>query len=478
MFSSLNRNSARAFASSVLPTQELRQGLRQLGLADAGRAHEQERADGPLLVRKARAVAADGVGHGLNGPILTDYPLVQLGLHAQQLLLLALEHPLHGNTRPLRHDLGDVLRSNRLGNNRFLDGGSLRGEVVDGLLRRDHLAVAELRDLAVVARTLGRGRLDLVVLHLLAGRLQPGEDVLLLVPALHQLVALRIQLLQLGFQFLHLQGHALALDGLLLDLLLADGAVQVVDGLRHGVHLQLIAFLQATQDRDGFRGRGLIDHHHLEPALQGLVGLEVLLVFVQGGGADGAELAPRQGRLQDVGRVHRAGGTSRAHEGMDLVDEQDDFTGGVHDLLDDAFQTLFELTLIFRARDKGAHVQGIDLLGLQVLRHVAGDDVLGDTLRNGGLAHARFTHQDRVVLGPPGEDLEHPPDFVVPADDRVELPGGSPLVEVHCEPGKKSVLVVICHNRYLLFVRWVRSDSRPPIGQTAIHQMIFLSGDY
>ena len=187
----------------------------------------------------------------------------------------------------------------------------------------------------------------------------------------------------------------------------------------------LVALLQATQDRDGFRGGRLVDHHHLEPPLQGLVGLEVFLVFVQRGGADGAELAAG---------LHRAGGTSRAHEGMDLVDEQDDFAGGIHDLLHDAFQTLFELTLIFRARDKGAHVQGIDLLGLQVLRHVAGDDVLGDTLRNGGLAHARFTHQDRVVLGPPGEDLEHPPDFVVPADDRVELPGGSPLVEVHCEP--------------------------------------------
>ena len=196
----------------------------------------------------------------------------------------------------------------------------------------------------------------------------------------------------------------------------------------------LVTLLQAAQNRDGFRGRRLVHHDHLEAAFQGLVGLEVFLVLVQRGGADGAELATRKGRFEDVGRVHGARGTACAHEGMDFIDEQDDLAGGVDDFLHDAFQPFFELALVFRARDEGAHVQGIDLLGLQVLRHAAGDDILGDPFRDGGLAHARFTHEDRIVLGPSGQYLEHPADLVVPADDRVELSLGSPFVEVHCEP--------------------------------------------
>ena len=208
----------------------------------------------------------------------------------------------------------------------------------------------------------------------------------------------------------------------------------------------LVALLQATQDRDGLRRRRLVHHHHLEPPLQGLVGLEILLVLVQGGGADRAELATRQGRLQDVGRIHRTGRTPGAHQRMDLIDEQDDLAGGIHHFLHDPFEPLLEFTLIFRTRDEGAHVQGIHLLGLQVLRNVAGDDVLGDTLRDGGLAHARFTHEDRVVLGPPGEDLEHPPDLVVPADDRIQLPLGGPFVQIHCKTLQERVLIVICHS--------------------------------
>ena len=235
----------------------------------------------------------------------------------------------------------------------------------------------------------------------------------------------------------------------------------------------LVTLLQASQDRDGFRGRRLVDHDHLEPPLQGLVGLEVLLVFVQRGGADGAELAAGQGRLQDVGRVHRAGGASRAHERMDLVDEQDDLAGGVHDLLHDALQPLFEFTLVFRARDEGAHVQGVHLLGLQVLRHVAGHDVLGDPFGDRRLAHARFSHQDGVVLGSSGQYLEHPPDLVVPPDDRVELALGGTLVEVHCEPLQKRVFV-ICHSCSLLFARRVCSDSRPPDRANGYLQTLFL----
>ena len=54
----------------------LGQGLAQFGLAHAGGPEEDERADGPVGVLQAGAVAADGVGHGLDRLVLADQPLV------------------------------------------------------------------------------------------------------------------------------------------------------------------------------------------------------------------------------------------------------------------------------------------------------------------------------------------------------------------------------------------------------------------
>src|SRR2546426_55792 len=46
---------------------------------------------------------------------------------------------------------------------------------------------------------------------------------------------------------------------------------------------------------------------------------------------------------------------------------------------------------------------------------------LRQPLRDGRLAHAWLTDQARIVLGAPGEDLDHAADFFVPADDGIEF---------------------------------------------------------
>ena len=90
---------------------------------------------------------------------------------------------------------------------------------------------------------------------------------------------------------------------------------------------------------------------------------------------------------------------------MDFVDEQDNLTGAVHHFLYYALEAFLELTLIFRARDEGAHVQGIDFFRFQIFRHLPVYNVLGDALRDGGLAHAGLAHQDGVVLGSAGKNI-------------------------------------------------------------------------
>ena len=58
--------------------EELRQGLGQLGLADAGRTQEQERADRPVGVLQSGAAAADRVGDRVHGVVLVHHPEVDL----------------------------------------------------------------------------------------------------------------------------------------------------------------------------------------------------------------------------------------------------------------------------------------------------------------------------------------------------------------------------------------------------------------
>src|SRR5207302_10075304 len=141
----------------------------------------------------------------------------------------------------------------------------------------------------------------------------------------------------------------------------------------------------------------LTDLDRLEPALQGGVLLQVLAVFVKCGGADRLELAPGQHRLEDARRVDRAFGGTRTDEGVDLVDEQDDVAAGA-DLLEDLLQPLLEVTAVAATGDERAEVERVELLVLEVLRHLSLDDRLRQTFNDGGLADAGLTDEHRVVL--------------------------------------------------------------------------------
>ena len=81
---------------------------------------------------------------------------------------------------------------------------------------------------------------------------------------------------------------------------------------------------EAAQHQDGVLDRRLLDLHRLEAPLEGRVLLEVFLVLGPGGGGDGAQLAAREGRLEQVGRVAAALRAAGADDGVRLVDEEDD----------------------------------------------------------------------------------------------------------------------------------------------------------
>ena len=73
--------------------------------------------------------------------------------------------------------------------------------------------------------------------------------------------------------------------------------------------------------------------HLLEATLERGVLLDVLAVLVERRGADHAQLAAGQHRLEHVAGVHRrVAGRARADDGVQLVDERDDLAVGALDL--------------------------------------------------------------------------------------------------------------------------------------------------
>ena len=193
----------------------------------------------------------------------------------------------------------------------------------------------------------------------------------------------------------------------------------------------LVAFPQAAQDGDGVLHRGLTDVDLLEAPLQGRVLLDALAVLVQRGGANHAQLTACQHGLEHVPGVHGAlAGGSGTHDGVQLVDEGDDLALGVLDLVEDGLEALLELTAVLGPGNHRGQVQGDDLPPPEGVRHVTGDDALGEPLDDCGLADAGLTDEHRVVLGTPGQHLDDATDLGVPADDRIELAGPGPLGEI------------------------------------------------
>ena len=454
--------------------QVLGDGFGQFGLAHAGRPEEQERPERTVFIVQPGTRPAHGIGHGHHRVMLADDPLAQLLFHPQQLLALTFQHLGRGDAGPAFHHFGNLFGPHSLGHK----GLTLaRLGLAQRLFQRGDAAVLQLSGLGEVALALGLLQLGAGAVELLfqvaglfqavafglplcrhLGRLllQVGQ---FLVELFQAVLTGRVILFLQGFRFdLHLQDltvQRVQFFGLGIDLhpQPAGGFVHQVNRLvrqetvgdvavrqgsrRHkgrvaDAHtvVKLILLLDAAQDADRIFDRRLIDKDRLEATGQGRVLFHIFAVFIQRGRADAMQLTPGKRGLDQVGGIHRAVGFAGADKGVHLVDEKDDLAFGRLNLVQHGFQTLLELTAIFRAGDQGAHVQRHQLLVAKALGHVAIDDAQGQAFRNRGLADARLADQHRVVLGAARQNLHRAANLFVAPDDRVDLARGGGFGQV------------------------------------------------
>src|SRR5829696_344472 len=375
----------------LLAEEVLGESTGELGLADSCRTEEYKAADGALGVLYASPGAPDGLGHRPDRGLLSDDPLVQHALQAQETLGLFLDDVGRRDAGPLLQDARDILAGHLGGVGLAASGPALVLLVELGLELFDALLEAGGRLvvlgsygvflLAFEARYLLLDALDVDGRH---RRTEPhlGRRLVEEVYGLVRQEPVRyVAVAELGGRD----------DSVLRDL--------------HPV-VCLVTVPEAEEDRHRLVHRRLVDEHGLEAPLQGLVLLHVLAVLVERGRPDDLELATRERRLEHVRGVDSALRAASPHDGVELVDKQNDVFLLLLELLEHLLHPLLEVPAETGARDESAHVEREDALALERLRYVVRDDPLGESLGHRRLAHAGLTDQDRVVLRAAGENAD------------------------------------------------------------------------
>ena len=217
------------------------EGLRQLGLADAGGPEEEEGTDRAVRVRDTGTGADDRFGDLLDRLVLADDPLVEDFIQVEELLPLPFHQPLHRDAGPAFDNPGDFVLGDLVAEEGVLLAGlDLLLLLFQLLLEGGQLAVFQFGRLIEVVFPLGPLDLGGDLLDLLAEFGDAADGVLLVLPfGLHlgeTVLFFRQLLLQLG-QPLFGAGVLFLADGRLFDLQLDDMAGDLVQFGRHRVHL-------------------------------------------------------------------------------------------------------------------------------------------------------------------------------------------------------------------------------------------------
>ena len=187
--------------------------------------------------------------------------------------------------------------------------------------------------------------------------------------------------------------------------------------------VDFVALLEAAQNGDGILHAWFVNLHRLETTLQGRVLLDVFAIFVERGGSDAAQFPAGQLWLEQIGGIHRTFAGTGSDNGVQFVDKQNDLAFAGSDFLQKGLEPFFKFPAIFRSGEHAAEVHGNESFAHERFRDIARDDPPRQAFSDGGLAHAGFADEDRVVFAATTQDLHDTADFVIAADHRVDFSG-------------------------------------------------------
>ena len=138
-----------------------------------------------------------------------------------------------------------------------------------------------------------------------------------------------------------------------------EGLVRIPD-----VMVLLVPFPEPVENPQGILPGSRFHHYLLETPLKRPVVLDALPVFVERGSPDTLQFASGERRFEDVCRIESALRGTCSHDGMYLVNEENDIPlsfQALHELLD----TLLELSPVFGACHQRRHIERKDTLAVK-----------------------------------------------------------------------------------------------------------------
>ena len=184
--------------------------------------------------------------------------------------------------------------------------------------------------------------------------------------------------------------------------------------------MNLIPWLQSTENTDGVLWRWLINHNLLKSTLEGLVLLNVLAVLVVRRGTDASDLTTGQSRLQQIRSIHRTTGGAGTDHSVHLINEENNFALALGHLLQNALESLLEFATHSRTGDQCTEIKADQAArGLHAIGNVSIDHSLGNALGNRSLTYARIADENRIVFRTTRQDLNGTTDLIITTYHRI-----------------------------------------------------------
>ena len=116
-----------------------------------------------------------------------------------------------------------------------------------------------------------------------------------------------------------------------------DGGIGNFDSV-----VKLVAFFEATQNRDRVRDGRLFNQNLLEPPLQCGIFLQVLTILIESRRPNAVQVAASQCWFEHVARVHRTLSFAGTNHRMQLVDKENDPAFLLRQVIEHGFEPFFE----------------------------------------------------------------------------------------------------------------------------------------